>query len=344
MGTENIAPFGSVVTTEMVAGQWTEIAEIGGSERTTLYVDVSGAATLTVEFSDTGAFAGEEISVTASYSSATEEYEQFGAYPTFVRAKVDQNLNTLEVGGAGAVAETNVRRWTRGVSKPESVEAETVDTDSANVTNDVTAGSVDTDSANVTNNVTAGSVDTAEINGGITNDQTVSRIYGERIDSRIGATANVNLDFTGLTDYSTYILEINDMSGSSSGYDPTIQFSSDGGSSFISSGYEWVLKHVDVSGTESVFNSQSDSAVRLFRDMATSDIKGQLTVTVKNMGESSATMVYISGTGGSTQNTGTVVVSGAGALDSTTVVDSLRISQDGSKGNSQDVRLYGVMD
>jgi len=72
------------------------------SKRVGIVADVSGSATLTIEVSSSGAFAGEEHAVqTVSYSSAGVNLEQFEFAFQFVRARVDQNLNTLEIAARG---------------------------------------------------------------------------------------------------------------------------------------------------------------------------------------------------------------------------------------------------
>lgn len=61
-------------------------------------VDISGSATLTIQVSTTGDFAGEEFEVqTIDYSSAVVSLEQFEFRHQHVRCKVDANLNNLEM-------------------------------------------------------------------------------------------------------------------------------------------------------------------------------------------------------------------------------------------------------
>jgi hypothetical protein len=79
------------------AATYTESIDLGNSPRVDVAVDVSGSATLTVEFSTTGEFSGEEFSVTVDYDSADEVIEQFDVAHQFVRAKVDSNLTALEL-------------------------------------------------------------------------------------------------------------------------------------------------------------------------------------------------------------------------------------------------------
>lgn len=72
------------------------------STKVDVFVDVSGAATLTVEVSPTGAFGGEEKQAsTTDYGSASTDFQQFDFAYEYVRAYVDANLNDLEVVGRG---------------------------------------------------------------------------------------------------------------------------------------------------------------------------------------------------------------------------------------------------
>lgn len=96
-GTVSIADIGQRRVGETAAGTPTDALDLEDSGRVDVAVDTSGAATLTVEFSATGAFGGEEWSVTADYDSATEIIEQFDPAHQYVRASVDSNLNDLEV-------------------------------------------------------------------------------------------------------------------------------------------------------------------------------------------------------------------------------------------------------
>jgi len=65
-------------------------------------VDTSGAATLTIQVSTTGDFAGEEFQIrTIDYSSAVVELEQFEFRHQYVRCQVDSNLNDLEMVARG---------------------------------------------------------------------------------------------------------------------------------------------------------------------------------------------------------------------------------------------------
>jgi len=84
------------------AGEWVMLALGRWRQLVDVAVDTSGAATLTVEFSHEETFTGEEISpVSVDYDAATEQIEQFPTGYAYVRAKVDQNLNTLGLTSKG---------------------------------------------------------------------------------------------------------------------------------------------------------------------------------------------------------------------------------------------------
>jgi hypothetical protein len=75
-----------------------------GATRTAVGIvaDVSGSATLTIEVSSSGSFAGEEHAVDSlSYSSASTNLEQYDFAYQHVRASVNQNLTELEIVGRG---------------------------------------------------------------------------------------------------------------------------------------------------------------------------------------------------------------------------------------------------
>jgi len=76
---------------------FTEALDMDVSGRCDVAVETTGAATLTVQFSASGDFGGEEFEITVDYSEASEVIEQFDPAHQFVRAKVDANLTTLEV-------------------------------------------------------------------------------------------------------------------------------------------------------------------------------------------------------------------------------------------------------
>lgn len=84
------------------AGEWTNTLDLEVVSGCDVAVDVSGAATLTVEVSATSEFSGEQFDVTVNYSGADEVIEQFGFAHRYVRAKVDANLTALEIVGRGS--------------------------------------------------------------------------------------------------------------------------------------------------------------------------------------------------------------------------------------------------
>lgn len=96
-GTVSIADIGQRTVDTSTAGEYTDALDLEDSGRVDVAVEVSGAATATVEFSATGAFGGEEWSVTIDYGEAAEVIEQFDPAHQYVRAKVDANLTSLEV-------------------------------------------------------------------------------------------------------------------------------------------------------------------------------------------------------------------------------------------------------
>lgn len=91
-----------VADSTATAGNWVTLDL--GDHRTgvDIAVDTSGAATLTVEVSTTGEFAGEEIQAdTVDYSSAATSLEQFQYRHRYVRAQVGSSLNSLEIVSRG---------------------------------------------------------------------------------------------------------------------------------------------------------------------------------------------------------------------------------------------------
>jgi len=84
---------------ETSAGTFTDIVDLERAKHSDIGVDVSGSATLTIQVSTTGDFSGEEFETTVDYDSATENIEQFSFAHRFVRAKVDKNLNAVEIVG-----------------------------------------------------------------------------------------------------------------------------------------------------------------------------------------------------------------------------------------------------
>jgi hypothetical protein len=86
---------------ETAAGSYPTTVDLESRSLCDVAVDVTGAATLTVQVSSSGEFDGEEYEVTVDYDSATEIIEQFGFAHRYVRAKVDQNLSSVEVVGRG---------------------------------------------------------------------------------------------------------------------------------------------------------------------------------------------------------------------------------------------------
>jgi len=96
-GSLSITGIGQRSVSETAAGTYTDALDMGDSGNADVVVETSGAATLTVEFSTTGDFAGEEFAFTTDYDAATEITEQFSPAHQFVRAKVDANLTSLDV-------------------------------------------------------------------------------------------------------------------------------------------------------------------------------------------------------------------------------------------------------
>lgn len=82
---------------------FTDALDIGASGNALVAVTTSGAATLTVEFSLSGEFSGEQHAVTVDYASGqSDQLEQFADLPfRYVRAKVDTNLTDVSVYGGG---------------------------------------------------------------------------------------------------------------------------------------------------------------------------------------------------------------------------------------------------
>jgi len=81
---------------ETTAGTFTAPLDCKVSLGVDVAVEVTGAATLTMQLSTTGDFSGEEIELTADYDSAGEYIEQVGNAHRFIRAKVNQNLADVE--------------------------------------------------------------------------------------------------------------------------------------------------------------------------------------------------------------------------------------------------------
>jgi hypothetical protein len=97
-GTQSIAGIGQAAQSSDTAGTATDALDTKDSTNHVVVVDTSGAATLTVEFSTTGDFSGEERALTIDYDSAqSDQFEQFGLPHRYVRASVNQNLNEVEV-------------------------------------------------------------------------------------------------------------------------------------------------------------------------------------------------------------------------------------------------------
>jgi len=101
MGYQTLADTNQVVMSTDSDGTYTDALDLEELRRCDVAVKTSGAATLTVQFSATGEFSGEEFTVTADYDAATESIEQFDPTHQYVRAKIDQNLTQLEVVGRG---------------------------------------------------------------------------------------------------------------------------------------------------------------------------------------------------------------------------------------------------
>lgn len=201
------------------------------------------------------------------------------------------------------------------------------------------------DSSNKLPQVFAESVTTGQIGGGVANDKTLSRIYGERIDAR--TAVGVPVEYTDVaSDYETLVLELNNIDPGSGGFRPVLQFSKDGGSNWITSAdYGWSNRFLASDGTSGTNNNSSEGGIDVFDRVNNSDIKTSVTVTVKQMDRSNATVAYMAGAGDTTVLGGTAPyqMTGGGALTTTDQVDSLRIGQFGSKSVTMDVRLYGVM-
>ena len=101
MGTVRIGYIGPADAQTTTAGEWTDVVDLEYSGRVDVAVDTTGTATLTVEFSRSGEFAGEEWTVDVAYDDAEEIIEQFDPAHQYARAQVDANLNRLEVVSRG---------------------------------------------------------------------------------------------------------------------------------------------------------------------------------------------------------------------------------------------------
>ena len=101
MAHNRIAGIGPADTQTTTAGEWTDVVDLDDSGRVDVAVDTSGAASLTVAFSRSGDFDGEEWTVDVAYDAAEEIIEQFDPAHQYVRAQVDANLNRLEIVSRG---------------------------------------------------------------------------------------------------------------------------------------------------------------------------------------------------------------------------------------------------
>jgi hypothetical protein len=101
MGHSHIAGIGPADAQTTVAGEWTDVVDLDDSGRVDVAVDTTGAAALTIDFSRSGDFNGEEWTVDVAYDAAEEIIEQFDPAHQYVRAQVDTNLNRLEVVSRG---------------------------------------------------------------------------------------------------------------------------------------------------------------------------------------------------------------------------------------------------
>lgn len=97
-GTTSITGIGQAEVRETAAGTFTDALDCDDSRNVAVGVTTTGAATLTVEFSTTGEFGGEERAFTVSYDTAqTDQFEQFSLPHRYVRAAVDANLTDVSV-------------------------------------------------------------------------------------------------------------------------------------------------------------------------------------------------------------------------------------------------------
>jgi len=193
--------------------------------------------------------------------------------------------------------------------------------------------------------VTAKSVDTDELNGGVTNSTSVSKIFGERVISASPVGTSV-LRFSLGSTYDRYVLELADVTTSTDADNLWLQFKKGGTLQNGSSDYRYANEKVDDSGSTASAGQTSASKIVLTGGIGANvgNASGEgLTGQIKISNPSNSSLLQLVTYDFSFIDSGGRInhVRGGGAYNSAESVDAVQLSfKNGSI--SGDIDLYGL--
>lgn len=157
-----------------------------------------------------------------------------------------------------------------------------------------------------------------------------------------------NLDFTTCftSTYDDYVLDIVNLLNATDGMGFVLQYSSDGGSTWVATGYAWSYQYLLIGGTSiGVVNSASDTSIRLAnanKNTSTSGLNGVVRL-FDPLNTAKYKRVMYDLVQVNSGDTNTYTYRGGALLPSATAMNALRLAVV-SSGNLTDgtARVYGV--
>lgn len=160
------------------------------------------------------------------------------------------------------------------------------------------------------------------------------------------ASTSADLQFTtGITaTYDTYILELQDFIPTTNTANLVIQVSTNGGSTWLATGYAYYLNRVNTSGTPGSFNSNSDTSWKLAHSMSNNAAWGFSGVVQFSNPLSASVNKYLSLLNGMYFDSASNIdwVAGGGSPVTTTAYNAVRIIYSTGTIASGIGRLYGL--
>ena len=166
----------------------------------------------------------------------------------------------------------------------------------------------------------------------------------ELIEEQVITSSTSAIDFTNLGNYDVHFLSMSNITSTLSNKSVIIQLSNDGGSSFITSGYQYAHQVMKANGSFTEVRSTSGGQLVILQELgnATNDISNSYCY-LYNLLNSSKYSFATQHTGGLKSATEPEFRFGGGVLPTAEIHNAIRIKEDSTTDfDNATVKLYGV--
>lgn len=205
---------------------------------------------------------------------------------------------------------------------------------------------VDFATGEVTADVNNSAVTTESLNGGVTNQNAVEKIYGERIESQSPSGVAAAEFSTGInSDYDRYHIDITDIVPASDGENLRIRLSTDGGQNYKSgSEYSWLTERIFIDGTRSIDAFTSVGEMRLMTAVGSAAGEGGEAAVMLSQPSSGGINQLVRHTGAFINQAGDLTrIIGSARYTTSEAFDAFKVEFSAGNIESGEIDLRGVM-